>query len=152
MARVLTTRQLIGFLKCNITSRAAGETQGKVARQPQSIVVRQGWQTIMIFVFTVVTTFFLPLIFCTLVCFLLSMVWVFSNKKPCQYFGMNNIKEFHDNPLSRHDFWRITAPICSGIILVAVIITILFGVLRGTRSGQDIRWESSKRRHDIERQ
>ena len=65
---------------------------------------------------------------------------------------MNNIKEFHDSPLSRHDFWRIAAPIFSGIILVAVIIAILFGVLSETRYGQDIRWESRERRHDIERQ
>ena len=64
---------------------------------------------------------------------------IFSNKKPYQYFGMNNIKRFHDNPLSLHDFWRITIPICSGIILVvAVIITILFGL------------GSSQRAYDVE--
>ncbi|PUU79855.1 hypothetical protein B9Z19DRAFT_1080740 [Tuber borchii] len=98
---------LIGFLKCGIKVTAAGETKGRVARQPQSIVARQAGQSIMLFVFTVMTTFFLPLIFCTL------------------YFGMNNIKKFHDNPLSPHDFWRITIPICSGIILVAVLIIII---------------------------
>ena len=66
---------------------------------------------------------------------------------------MNNIKKFHDNPLSPHDFWRITIPICSGIILVAVLIIIIpLGVSGETRSGQNAGWGSSEKRHDIERQ
>jgi len=36
---------------------------------------------------------------------------------------MNNIKEFNDHPLSRNDFWKITGPLCAGIILLAVVIT-----------------------------
>ncbi|PWW79095.1 hypothetical protein C7212DRAFT_360616 [Tuber magnatum] len=42
--------------------------------------------------FTVVTTAFLPLSFCT------------------SYFGMNNIKEFNASPISRRDFWLVTGP------------------------------------------
>ncbi|CUS12893.1 unnamed protein product, partial [Tuber aestivum] len=54
--------------------------------------------------FTVVTTAFLPLSFCT------------------SYFGMNNIKEFNASPISRRDFWMVTGPVCGGIILLTVVI------------------------------
>jgi len=46
----------------------------------------------------------------------------FSDKKPYQYFGMNNIKEFDEHHLSRRDFWMATGPVCVGIILLTVII------------------------------
>jgi len=53
----------------------------------------------------------------------------FSDKNSYQYFDMNNIKEFKDNPLCRRDFWQITGPVSAGITLLAVT-AILWGRLR----------------------
>ena len=60
---MLTTGQLLGFLKSNNEATAMRE-----------ILVQQGQQTNTLFALTVVTAAFLPLSFCTLVCCLLSMI------------------------------------------------------------------------------
>ena len=72
--------------------------------------------------------------------FPLSTIWVFSDKKLHQYFGMNNIKEFTNNPLSRHDFWLITGPVCAAITLLG--ITILFWERLGlSRFRERVGWQ-----------
>jgi len=69
---------------------------------------------------------------------------VCSDMDPYQYFGMNNIKEFNNNPISRREFWAITGPVCGGITLLAVMILSLSleGVSRFMRS---VGWELKAR-------
>jgi len=150
---MLTIRQFLGFSKSENetiavmtkvhailakTADTARETQDILAQTQATtaatlnIIGEQTQQTRTLSVFTVVTTAFLPLSFCTSVCCPLSTIWVFSDKNPCQYFGMNNIKEFNNNPLSRREFWVITGPVCAGLALLAVIL-LLLGSPRATR-------------------
>ncbi|PUU82950.1 hypothetical protein B9Z19DRAFT_1190011 [Tuber borchii] len=72
---------------------AIKETQASLVQQVQTL---SG--------FTLVTTAFLPLGFCT------------------SYYGMNNIKEFDNAPMSKRDFWLATFPVLVGILLLTAII------------------------------
>ncbi|CUS12892.1 unnamed protein product [Tuber aestivum] len=86
-------RRLVGNMDIKRKILVDMSTKGTLERQSQTLSI-----------FTVVTTAFLPLSFCT------------------SYFGMNNIKEFNTSPISRRDFWSITGPTCAGIILLTIII------------------------------
>jgi len=130
---MLTIRQFFGFLKSgNASETTALETAALMQRmedsteRSQAILMDQAWQAIQVATPGALFTAFLPLSFFTSVCYLLSTLWVSSNKKPYQYFGMNNIKEFNGNPISRVYFWSTTAPVTAGVMVLTVMI-ILWG-------------------------
>ena len=75
--RVLTTRQLFGFLKSDqaktaLSARIAQEAASM--KRTEAFRVQQVQQAQTLSVFTVVATAFLPLSFCTSVCCLVSKV------------------------------------------------------------------------------
>ena len=149
---MLTARQLFGFLRSEQAQEASSERTIKSIQDSITKIreanEQQGYQTKALSVFTAVTTAFLPLSFCTSVGCSPPTISVFSNKKPYQYFGMNNIKEFNNNPISRDEFWSISGPICAGITLLAVIIVL--GSEAVARFRQDSRVKLRKKIVDIE--
>ncbi|KAG0128938.1 hypothetical protein HOY82DRAFT_621333, partial [Tuber indicum] len=98
----------------------------------QGELVKQGQTSSSI---TFMGAIFLPLSFCT------------------SYFGMNNIREFNENPMSQRDFWSITASVSAGIISLTVILTfwehpIVVGLR--ARLARKSRQFSKKKTFDIE--
>ena len=75
---------------------------------------------------------------------------VFSNKKSNQYFGMNNITEFNNNPLSRNEFWRTTGPVSAAVILISVMIA--WGSFVATKFRVSYRGRLRRKINDIEGQ
>lgn len=135
---MLTTPQLFEFLKSNNTGPTAAElleflrsntgptTAERIvdAVKTHAIYVRLAHQAIYLAFPIVAFTAFLPLIFCAPVCCLQSTTRVFSNTKPYryQYFGMNNIREFQQYPLSLRQFWWVTGLVCIGVVLVLLLV------------------------------
>ena len=116
----------------------------------QDAYKQQDQQTKAFSVFTVITTAFLPLSFCTSVGRSLPTISVFSNKKPYQYFGMNNIKEFNNTFLSLDRFWLITGLVSGLITLIA--IGIIWGSAVAAKFKQDSLVNLRKKIDDIESQ
>ncbi|RPB03055.1 hypothetical protein L873DRAFT_1841387 [Choiromyces venosus 120613-1] len=91
------------------SEQTARETKSAIERTKEAIEDAQETlvqQSQTLSGFTIVTTAFLPLSFCT------------------SYFGMNNITEFNRHTISVRDFWLTTGPVCAGVILLTVIIII----------------------------
>jgi len=151
---MLTARQFFGFLRSEQAQEASSESTVKHIQESitniQDVNDQQAQQTKAFSVFTIITTAFLPLSFCTSVGCPLPTILVFSNKKPYQYFGMNNIKEFNNNSLSLDEFWRITGSISAVITLLAVII--IWGSAVVAKFRQDSRVNLRKKIDDIESQ
>ncbi|PUU80824.1 hypothetical protein B9Z19DRAFT_682159 [Tuber borchii] len=97
-----TAQETAGAVKR--TEDAVKKTQA-VIEKAQAELVQQG-QTLTSF--TIVTTAFLPLSFCT------------------SYFSMQTMKEFGDSPgkLSLRQFWLATGPTLVGVLLLTVMIVL----------------------------
>jgi len=140
MARMLTTRQFSAFLKSDQAKAApsektAQETTDAVKRAEDAVkettkaiaetraeLVKQG-QTLS--GFTLVTTAFLPLSFCTSVFYPLLVFRAFSDKKPYQYYGMQTVKEFDSSAeMSLSEFWWATGPTFVGVLLLTVLVIV----------------------------
>ncbi|PWW79092.1 hypothetical protein C7212DRAFT_355230 [Tuber magnatum] len=81
------------------TTQAMKDTKDAI-EETQKILVQQ-MQTLS--GFTIVTTAFLPLSFCT------------------SYYGMSNIKD-HEKKYTLRDFWLATGPVLVGILLLTLIV------------------------------
>ena len=132
IARTLTILQLFGFLRSEQAKAAPYERTAQESRDAMKSIedtikgiwvihAQQVQQTKTLSVFALLITALLFLTFCTLVCSPRPR-WVYSDKKLYQYFGMDNIKGFSGNPLSRRDFWLTTGPVCLGVIVLSVIL------------------------------
>ena len=151
---MLTARQLFGFLRSEQAQEASSERT--IERIQDSITdiqdayKQQDQQTKAFSVFTVITTAFLPLSFCTSVGCPLPMISVFSNKKRYQYFGMNNIKEFNNTFISLDKFWLITG-LVSGLITL-ISIGVIWGSALKAKFSQDSLVNLRKKIDDLESQ
>ncbi|CUS12894.1 unnamed protein product [Tuber aestivum] len=95
---------LIGFLESGHAEKAIDAVKRieHTIRESQATLAEQDKALLG---FTFVTIVFLPLNFCT------------------SYFGMNNIKEFTKDPLSKIDFWNFALPFTT-VTLLALILPI----------------------------
>jgi len=161
MARMLTTRQFSAFLKSDQAKAApsektAQETTGAVKRAEDAVkettkaiaetraeLVKQG-QTLS--GFTLVTTAFLPLSFCTSVFYPLLVFRAFSDKKPYQYYGMQTVKEFDSSAeMSLSEFWWATGPAFVGVLLLTVLVIVWRREwAENLRSRERERWRQSR--------
>ncbi|PUU82948.1 hypothetical protein B9Z19DRAFT_253989 [Tuber borchii] len=129
-----TAAELFEFLKSN-TEPTAAERIVDAMERTRAIYVRLAYQAIYLAFPIIVFTAFLPLIFCA------------------SYFGMNNIKEFRQYPLSLRQFWVVTCLVCIGVLALLLAVAVIF-CRRRIRSGLKALFVRFRKRRadDIENQ
>ena len=124
---MLTPAQLYGFLKSDNdrTSDAASDAIQRTEdtlKRTHALLAKQAQQTETFHFLSLVATAFLPFSFCTSVYFFPSSIWVFSDKRSYQYFGMDTIMDWHKNPLTLSSFWVSTLLLWGLILLVIATV------------------------------